>query len=156
MMTHNVRVAVASAIAFAAGFAASHLSAPVRAAAAIPAPAVTPKYYPDLAQLHATPGRPVPIAQTPTSTAVYLVGSIPAHTHPVATELQYVIAGHGTEQFGSCFVRIRPGTFLVIPPNYGHSGMRLDAGSEPLRLIAVKTPVDTNKNGTPPPITCQR
>jgi mannose-6-phosphate isomerase-like protein (cupin superfamily) len=153
-MTQTFRVAVVAGFAFAAGFAASHLSVPARATTPAPAPAVTPYYYPDLAKLAPPPGKPVLIAKAPGATVAYLVGTIASHTHPVSSELQYVIAGRGTEQFGNCTVRIRPGTFMVIPPGYGHAGMKPDPGSEPIRVLAIKTPPDVQKPGPPQPITC--
>ncbi|HEV3087436.1 MAG TPA: cupin domain-containing protein [Candidatus Elarobacter sp.] len=154
-MMQTMRVAVVAAFAFAAGFAASHLSAPARADTPAPAPAVTPHYYPDLANLAPPPGKPMVVASAAGASVAYLVGSLPSHTHPVANEFQYVIAGRGTEQFGDCRVAIKPGTFLVIPHGYGHAGMKLAPGSEPLRVLAIKSPPDT-RNGPPAPIICQR
>jgi quercetin dioxygenase-like cupin family protein len=158
-MTQNIRVAAAAAFAFAAGFAASHVSVPANATAMTPMPVVTPHYYPDLALLTPAPGASPPftvkVASAPGATVTYFVGTLKAHTHPVANELQYVIAGTGTEQFGDCTVRIRPGTFLVIPHGYGHAGLKAAPGTGPIRLLVVKTPPDTQPVGPPPPITCQ-
>jgi mannose-6-phosphate isomerase-like protein (cupin superfamily) len=155
-MTQTIRVAVVAGLAFAAGFAASHLSVPAHAGTPAPAPAITPYYYPDLAKLTPPPGKPVPVAKAPGATVAYLVGTIASHTHPVSTEIQYVIAGRGTEQFGNCIVKIQPGTLMVIPHGYGHAGMKLARGSEPLRVLAIKTPPDLQSPGPPEPITCQR
>ena len=160
-MTQNVRVAVVAGFAFAAGFAASHVSVPANAAmpSIAPAPVMTPHYYPDLALLTPAPGATPPftvkVASAPGATVTYFVGTLKAHTHPVANELQYVIAGNGTEQFGSCTVRIQAGTFLVIPHGYGHAGLKATPGTGPIRLLVVKTPPDTLPVGPPPPITCQ-
>ena len=153
------RVVVVASLAFFAGFAAAHLTVPVRADTATPAPTITPHYYPDLAQLTPAPGAKqpftVPVANAPGATVTYLVGTLPAHTHPVANEIQYVIAGSGTEQFGNCTVKIQPGTLLVIPHGVGHSGMKIAPGHGPLRLLAIKTPPDMATMGPPQPLTCQ-
>ncbi len=154
------RLVVVTSLAFFAGFAAAHLTVPAHAdtATAVPAPAMTPHYYPDLSQLtpapSATPPFTVLVANAPGASVTYLVGTLPAHTHPVANEIQYVIAGSGTEQFGNCTVKIRPGTLLVIPHGYGHSGMKISRGPGPLRLLAIKTPPD-KAMGPPQPLTCQ-
>ena len=101
-----------ASLAFFAGFTAAHLTVPVRAdtPAAVPAPAMTPHYYRDLAQLTPAPGATPPfatlVATAPGATVTYLVGTLKSHTHPVANEIQYVIAGSGTEQFGNCTVNI--------------------------------------------------
>jgi mannose-6-phosphate isomerase-like protein (cupin superfamily) len=154
------RVVVVASSAFFAGFTAAHLTVPVRAdtAMAVPAPIMTPTYYPDLAKLTPPPGAKPPftvlVANAPGASVTYLVGKLPAHTHPIANEIQYVIAGSGTEQFGNCTVKIQPGTLLVIPHGYGHSGMKIAPGHGPLRLLAIKTPPD-KAMGPPQPLTCR-
>ncbi|HWT06339.1 MAG TPA: cupin domain-containing protein [Xanthomonadales bacterium] len=161
-MTQNIRVAVVAATAFAAGFAASHVAVPARAdtSPAVPTPAMTPHYYPDLAKLTPMPGATPPftvrVANASGASVNYLVGTLPSHTHPVANEIQYVISGSGTEQFGNCTVKIQPGTLVVIPHGFGHAGMKIAPGHGPLRILAIKTPPDTAAPGPAQPITCQR
>jgi len=157
----NFRVGVVASLAFFAGFTAAHLTVPVRAdtATGVPAPAMTPHYYPDLSQLAPAPGATPPftvlVANAPGASVTYLVGTLKSHTHPVANEIQYVIAGSGTEQFGNCTVKIQPGTLLVIPHGFGHAGMKIAPEHGPLRLLAIKTPPST-LSGPPQPLTCQR
>ena len=161
-MTHNVRVAVASAIAFGAGFAASHLSAPARADA--PAPiTVLPQTAPtDLPRLVPSPGpnhlRSRELADTPGATVTYYVisplkasGSLPVHYHLTANEIQYVISGTGWETFGGKTYPIGPGSFMVIPPGTLHAGLKGPPGTQ-FKLLVVKTPVQgPNDVHTPPP-----
>jgi mannose-6-phosphate isomerase-like protein (cupin superfamily) len=155
------RVVVVASLAFFAGFIAAHVTVPVRAdtPAAVPAPAMTPHYYADLAKLTPAPGATPPftvrVANASGASVTYLVGTLPPHTHPVANEIQYVISGSGAEQFGNCTVKIQPGTLLVIPHGFGHAGMTIAPGHGPLRLLAIKTPPDTAPPGPAQPLTCQ-
>jgi mannose-6-phosphate isomerase-like protein (cupin superfamily) len=137
-----------AALTFAAGFLAAR--APLTAQAQSPAsmPAVRPTYIPNITLFTPPttpphgPNRESVLAQTDGAKVLYLVGTLPAHTHKDSNEIQYVISGRGTEYFGKCPVAIGPGTLLVIPHGMIHSGMHVTQG--PLKLLAILTPPGTD------------
>ncbi len=135
-------------IAFLAGVAAAVFLAarpPLTALAQSPPPLVA-HYYRDITLI--TPptispqARVLVVAQTQGAKVLYLVGTLPAHTHKDSNEIQYVISGNGSEYFGNCRVVIGPGTLLVIPHGMIHSGMTVRKG--PLKILAVLTPPGTD------------
>jgi mannose-6-phosphate isomerase-like protein (cupin superfamily) len=168
MKQSTLRVATLAGIAFAAGFAVARAPVTVRAQASpVPAPvvAMSPTFVPDVKKLATQPAPPcfpnarvATISKSPIATVQYAVGTLPAHYHTTANEIQYVIAGSGTEQFGSTTVTLQPGSLLVIPPRTVHSGMKPVLNTN-LKLLVIKVPEqratpDDNFIGTPPPSHC--
>ena len=97
------------------------------------------------------------ISKGTSATVQYLAGgSVPAHTHSTANEIQYVISGTGTQRFGARTVRFGPGTVFVIPPGMPHAAIKPDAGSS-FQLLVIKVPqqgaTDNHFIG-PPPTVC--
>jgi mannose-6-phosphate isomerase-like protein (cupin superfamily) len=168
MKQSTLRVAALAGIAFAAGFAVARSPVAVRAQAGygpIPVVAMSPTFVPDVTKLPTQPApscfpnaRIATISKSSIATVQYAVGTLPAHYHTTANEIQYVIAGSGTEQFGSTTVTLQPGALLVIPPHTVHSGMK-PVGNMNLKLLVIKVPQqrakpDDNFIGTPPPSHC--
>ena len=167
-MTHAVlRYAAVAGMAFVGGFAASHV--PIAVQAQSPAPGPTPVAMPSAYDINiqalATKAGPAcfpnariaDISISSVATVQYLVGTLPAHYHSTANEIQYVVAGSGTELFGARTVRFRPGTIFVIPPGLHHSHMVADAGSGPLKFLVVKAPQQQPNDNhflSPPPERC--
>ncbi len=170
-MKHTLlRTAAIAGLAFAAGFAAARAPAtvsamPARAMAPVPLPSA---YFPDITMLPMKSAAPcfpgamvanISMGTTPgtAATVQYLVGgTVATHYHSSATEIQYVIAGSGTERFGSKRVPFKPGSIFVIPPYMEHAGL---AGpkSPPVALLVVKVPTQRNPDNHfegPPPAGC--
>ncbi|MDB5072487.1 MAG: cupin [Candidatus Eremiobacteraeota bacterium] len=150
MMQAALRYAAVAGFAFVAGFTASHVPAAVQAQSPAPGPtpvAMPSAYYLDIEALATNPApacfpnaRLADISISSAATVQYLVGTLPAHYHSTANEIQFVLSGSGTELFGARTVRFRPGTIFVIPPGGHHSHMVADAGSGPLKFLVVKAP----------------
>ena len=67
-------------------------------------------------------------------------GPVPKHMHMNANEIQYYLEGTGTIWLGDKEVRVKPGDLVVIPKGTAHGGTKPDAGSAPIKAIALKTP----------------
>jgi mannose-6-phosphate isomerase-like protein (cupin superfamily) len=67
-------------------------------------------------------------------------GNVPKHMHLGANELQYILEGTGTIWLGEKEVKIKPGDLVIIPKGTAHGGTKPDAGSAPVKAIAIKTP----------------
>ena len=75
-------------------------------------------------------------------------GNVPKHMHPDAHEIQYILEGTGTIWLGEKEVKIKPGDLVVIPKGVAHGGTKPDAGSAPIKAIALKTPPQAAEGGT--------
>ncbi|HKS62282.1 MAG TPA: cupin domain-containing protein [Xanthobacteraceae bacterium] len=75
-------------------------------------------------------------------------GNVPKHLHPDANEMQYILEGTGTIWLGEKEVHIKPGDLVVIPKGTAHGGTKPDAGSAPIKAIALKTPPQAAEGGT--------
>jgi quercetin dioxygenase-like cupin family protein len=166
------RTAAFAGLAFAAGFAVARGPLAVGAQTPTPAPSVVPMaaaFVPDITKLETKPAPPCfPNARvadisvgTPAGTAAtvqYLTGgTIPAHYHATATEVQYVIAGSGREWFGKDDKRFGPRTVFVVPPGTLHAGIVKDRRSPPVSLLVIKVPTQAsndNRFRDPPPAHC--
>lgn len=137
----HIRTLTMLALAFAAGAFASHLpekagaAPPPVVATSIDLGALTPTDFPP-----ANPALPnlrtKLLAQVDSTVVAYSVGTAPKHTHAGTTELQLIIDGTGTEWLGDTQIPIKPGTFVIVPPNTPHGGFT----GGPFRLYTVKTP----------------
>jgi mannose-6-phosphate isomerase-like protein (cupin superfamily) len=67
-------------------------------------------------------------------------GNVPKHMHPSTSEMQYILEGTGTIWLGEKEVKVKPGDLVVIPKGTAHGGTKPDAGSAPIKAIAIKTP----------------
>lgn len=56
-----------------------------------------------------------------------------SHIHPTMIECFYFINGQGTYHVGSEIVKLKPGTFLRIPPNTPHE--LINDGEEDLEFV---------------------
>jgi mannose-6-phosphate isomerase-like protein (cupin superfamily) len=154
-MNHTtIRTAAVAGLAFVVGLAAAR--APVAVSAQSPAPASTPvalpsAYVPNIQKLATKPAMCFPgayaagISNSSAGTVAYLVGTVAAHYHTTATEIQYVIDGSGTQVFGGKTVRFQPGTVFVIPPQTFHAGMVPDKGTHP-KFLVIKVPQQQPKD----------
>ena len=75
-------------------------------------------------------------------------GNVPKHLHPDAHEIQYILEGTGTIWLGEKEVKVKPGDLVVIPKGTAHGGTKPDAGSAPIKAIALKTPPQAAEGGT--------
>jgi mannose-6-phosphate isomerase-like protein (cupin superfamily) len=137
----HIRTFAMLALAFGAGAFVSRLPQTAQAAAA-PAvatsidlnaldPADFPPPNPALPNI-----RTKTLAQVDSSVFALSVGTAPKHTHAGTTEVQFVLAGTGTEWLGDKQISLAPGMFVVVPPNTAHGGFT----GGPFRLYTVKTP----------------
>ncbi len=138
MQLSTLRSVTVTALAFAAGAAAMHAAQPAGAAAAPLTPAVV-----DVAAIQATDLPSVSatlhakgLVAADGATVAVQIGTVPKHFHADANEIQYVVAGGGTEWLGDKQVPLHPGLLLIIPAGTPHGGTT-DPG---LKLIAIKTP----------------
>ena len=137
----HARTFATLALAFSAGALVSHIPQPAGAAA----PPVVATYV-DLTTLTAADfPPPTPLLPNTRSKTLLQVGSTafsyaiagsPKHTHALTTEVQLIVEGTGTEWLGDKQIPVKPGTFVVIPPNTPHGGFT----GGPFRIYAVKTP----------------
>lgn len=141
MYTTTLRLAAVALGAFVIGAAASRATMPARAAAAALAPTVI-----DLGAL-APADLPTPGAMTPNlrskplvaadgMTAGIQIGTVFKHLHAEANEVQYVVAGSGTEWLGDRQIARKPGLLIIIPAGTPHGGT-VDPS---LKILAIKTP----------------
>lgn len=75
-------------------------------------------------------------------------GNVPKHLHPDAHEIQYILEGTGTVWLDEKEIRVKPGDLVVIPKGTPHGGTKPDAGSAPIKAIALKTPPQAAEGGT--------
>jgi mannose-6-phosphate isomerase-like protein (cupin superfamily) len=139
------------ALAFVAGTAASHLSP--RAIAAGPMMTAQIIHIPDLAGDALGPANPIgfrskTFLMADGMTLSVQAGNVPKHLHPDANEIQYILEGTGTIWHGDKEVRVKPGDLVVIPKGTPHGGTKPDAGSAPIKAIALKTPPQAAEGGT--------
>ena len=66
------------------------------------------------------------------------------HYHANSNEMQYVIAGTGSEWFGKKRIALKPGMLLVIPKGMTHGGV-----SARLTLLEMKTPAQDPEDNHP-------
>jgi mannose-6-phosphate isomerase-like protein (cupin superfamily) len=132
------------ACAFGAGTLVSHVAQPATAAAPEPVAtsidltALTPA---DLPSPNATfPNlRTKLLAVVDSTSFAYQAGTASKHTHAETTEVQLFLEGTGTEWLGDKEIPIKPGTFVLIPPNTAHAGFT----GGPFKFYTVKTPPQT-------------
>ncbi|MBI3115027.1 MAG: cupin domain-containing protein [Candidatus Kerfeldbacteria bacterium] len=60
------------------------------------------------------------------------------HYHRETTEFYYVVDGHGDIRLGDEVFPVRPGSFLVVPPNVGHQVMARDGIL--LKVLVIASP----------------
>src|SRR5665213_311094 len=145
MKQSTLRAAALAGIAFAAGIAVSRAPVAVRAQGSpipVPVVAMSPTFVQDVKKLSTQPAPPcfpnarvATISKSSIATVQYAVGTLPAHYHTTANEIQ-----------------------LVIPPRTVHSGMKPVPNTN-LKLLVIKVPEqratpDDNFIGTPPPSHC--
>ncbi|HEX8806939.1 MAG TPA: cupin domain-containing protein [Candidatus Aquilonibacter sp.] len=132
-----------AAVSFAFGLSISHMPLARAAAAPLQAQAVdllaiTPDAMP-------TPTATFPNLRTKTlvvtdgMTAALQMGTAPKHYHANANEVQFVLAGTGTEWLGDKQVPLQPGMMIVIPAGTNHAGL-VDTSGGKLRFVSIKTP----------------
>jgi mannose-6-phosphate isomerase-like protein (cupin superfamily) len=136
---NNIRSFVLAAGTFAAGIAVAHLAGP---ATAEPAPLVPLKINVaelGTADLNAPPAGGTiygkTFVATDGATVGVQIGATPKHYHADANEIQYVVAGTGSEFFVDKRVDLKPGDLLVIPKGTLHGGL-----TDGVKLVAIKTP----------------
>jgi mannose-6-phosphate isomerase-like protein (cupin superfamily) len=139
------------ALAFAAGLGATHLLP--RAIAADTMMTAQILHVPDLkgdALGNANPigFRSKTFVMADGMTLSVQAGNVPKHLHPDAHEIQYILEGTGTIWLGEKEVAVKPGDLVVIPKGTAHGGTKPDAGSAPIKAIALKTPPQAAEGGT--------
>lgn len=72
-------------------------------------------------------------------TAALQMGTAPKHYHADANEVQFVLAGTGTEWLGDKQVPLQAGMMIVIPAGTNHAGL-VDTSGGKLRFVSIKTP----------------
>ena len=75
-------------------------------------------------------------------------GNVAKHMHPKTLEIQYIVEGSGAMWLGNERHEFKPGTLIVIPKGTAHGGTKPDAGSAPIKAIALKTPPQAAEGGT--------
>jgi mannose-6-phosphate isomerase-like protein (cupin superfamily) len=144
-MKQRIITLAALTAAFGAGAAATHFFS-YQAAAASPALRTQVIDLATLSPGDLPPPEPGPNAQLRTRAYVdepgavvrVQIGTVPKHYHVASNEIQYVVAGTGTEWLGSKRVPLRPGLMLIIPKGVVHGGLTETRGR--LKMIVVKTP----------------
>ena len=139
------------ALAFIAGTTASHLLPRAIAADVGMTPQIV--HVPDLAGDALGPANPVGFRSklfvaADGMTLSVQAGNVPKHLHPDANEIQYILEGTGTIWLGEKEVKVKPGDLVVIPKGTAHGGTKPDAGSAPIKAIALKTPPQAAEGGT--------
>jgi len=138
------------ALAFVAGVGATHLLPQAFAQAGMTAQII---HVPDLAGDALGPANPIGFRSKTFVTADGMTlsvqaGNVPKHMHPDANELQYILEGTGTIWLGEKEVKVKPGDLVIIPKGVAHGGTKPDAGSAPIKAIALKTPPQAAEGGT--------
>ncbi len=142
-MKQLLRLIGVAAIGFALGLSVARMplaraaAAPLQAAA-VDLLAITPDAMP-------TPTTTFPNLRSKTlvvadgMTAALQMGTAPKHYHSDANEIQFVLAGTGTEWLGNQQVPLQPGMMIVIPMGTNHAGL-VDTSGGKLRFVSIKTP----------------
>jgi mannose-6-phosphate isomerase-like protein (cupin superfamily) len=132
-----------AAIGFALGISFARMplahaaAAPLQAAAvdllaiapdAMPTPTTT---FPNL--------RSKTLVVTDGMTTALQMGTAAKHYHASANEIQFILAGTGTEWLGDKQVPLQPGMMIVIPAGTTHAGL-VDTSGGKLRFVSIKTP----------------
>ena len=133
---------IAIAAAFAAGCGVTHLLRPAIAAESIMAQVIHTGDLSDdaLGQPNAGGTRSKMFVSADGATVSVQNGMVPKHMHPNTNEMQYILEGTGTIWLGEKEVKVKPGDLVVIPKGTPHGGTKPDAGSAPIKAIALKTP----------------
>jgi len=131
------------ALAFVAGTAATHLLPQARAADTMMTAQIL--HVPDLSGDALGPANPIgfrskTFVMAEGMTVSVQAGNVPKHMHPNTNEMQYILEGTGTIWLGDKEVKVKPGDLVVIPKGTAHGGTKPDAGSAPIKAIALKTP----------------
>jgi mannose-6-phosphate isomerase-like protein (cupin superfamily) len=139
------------ALAFVAGTGATHLLPSAMAADTLMTAQII--HVPDLAGDALGPANPGGFRSKTFVTADGMTlsvqaGNVPKHLHPDANEIQYILEGTGTIWLGEKEVKVKPGDLVVIPKGTAHGGTKPDAGSAPIKAIALKTPPQAAEGGT--------
>ena len=135
-------LALSVATAFAAGCGVTHLLRPALAAENIMAQVIHTGELNDdaLGQPNAGGTRSKMFVSADGATVSVQNGMVPKHMHPNTNEMQYILEGTGTIWLGDKEVKVKPGDLVVIPKGTAHGGTKPDAGSAPIKAIALKTP----------------
>ena len=141
-----MRLAVALALAFAAGLAASPLlqrALPDAHAQAAPlAPMVIDIAALKEADLGATANpdmRGRGLVATDQGTIGVQSGNVAKHIHAGSDEIQYIVEGSGTGWLGERRIELRPGLLLIIPKGTPHGGTEGTGGAR-IKALAIKLP----------------
>jgi quercetin dioxygenase-like cupin family protein len=132
-----------AAIGFALGLSVAriplaHAAAAPLQAAAVDLLAITPDAMP-------TPTATFPNLRSKTlvvtdgMTAALQMGTAPKHYHADANEIQFVLAGTGTEWLGDKQIPLQAGMMIVIPAGTNHFGL-VDTSGGKMRFVSIKTP----------------
>ena len=139
---NRVAITLSLAAAFAAGCSVTHLLRPAIAAENITAQVIsTGELEGDkLGMPSGTGMRSKLFVAADGMTISIQDGNVGKHMHPNTNEIQYILDGTGTIWLGDKEVRVKPGDLVVIPKGTAHGGTKPDAGSAPIKAIALKTP----------------
>ena len=141
---------IAIAAAFAAGCGVTHLLRPALAAENITAQVIhTGELEGDALGMPSGTGMRSKMFVTADGMTIAIQdGNVPKHMHPNTNEFQYILDGTGTIWLGDKEVKVKPGDLVVIPKGTAHGGTKPDAGSAPIKAIAIKTPPQAAEGGT--------
>jgi mannose-6-phosphate isomerase-like protein (cupin superfamily) len=93
-----------------------------------------------LADLASTPLAPETVlANTDEGLVKVQMGTRGRHYHSDADEIQYVVAGSGTERFVDKTVSLKSGDLLVIPKGTPHAGT-----TDGLKILTIQLPLAKN------------
>jgi mannose-6-phosphate isomerase-like protein (cupin superfamily) len=134
--------ALVAVTAFGAGFGAARLTAP---AGAQPVPIAAQVIDVDTVAVDKYKS----VLNEAGANIAIQTGTVPKHYHNATDEVQYIVAGSGTEWLGGRQVDIKPGTLLVIPRGTVHGGQIVASGD--LRLISIHTPTQPPGDTYPVP-----
>jgi mannose-6-phosphate isomerase-like protein (cupin superfamily) len=145
-MRHTTPVlALAAALAFAAGLAVSPLAQHAFSDARAQGAPLTPMMV-DLAGMKHDdiPKTPNPemngktLVATDNATVGIQSGNVAKHIHPKTDEIQYIIEGSGAMWLGGERHEFKPGTLIIIPKGTAHGGTIVSSG--PVKALAIKIP----------------
>ena len=147
---NRLAITLSLAAAFAAGCSVTHLLRPAIAAENITAQVIhTGELEGDaLGMASGTGMRSKLFVAADGMTISIQDGNVGKHMHPNTNEIQYILEGTGTVWLGDKEVRVKPGDLVVIPKGTAHGGTKPDAGSAPIKAIALKTPPQAAEGGT--------
>jgi mannose-6-phosphate isomerase-like protein (cupin superfamily) len=130
-------------MSFAFGLSVAHMplaraaAAPLQAAA-VDLLAISPDAMPTPTAMFPNLRSKVLVA-TDGMTAALQMGTGPKHYHADANEIQFILAGTGTEWLGDKQVQLQPGMMIVIPAGTTHFGL-VDTSGGKMRFVSIKTP----------------